>query len=264
MMKKKKDADTTKTIVPVPIKQGECPYYILGVTPLVYNAMSFKVMCELLKPKGRKTTAEKATSLKHDPLKEFRDSVYRRRVAEIGPTRLLLPSNMFKAALAGVAKRVPGSTTAEMKQLVWVDGDANDLYGVPQLFMSVVRNSDISRTPDVRTRAIVPQWCCAINIKYVQPQLSAEAIGILLQAAGMLNGVGDYRQEKGAGNYGQFEIANGDDPRVKALIKNGGIKAQDAALKTPTYYDQQTEDLMAWFEQEIAKGDRHTTMQAAE
>lgn len=51
-------------------------FTILGKTPLIMNSMSAKARHELLMPKGRKTMADKASSLKHDPLAEFVNSMY--------------------------------------------------------------------------------------------------------------------------------------------------------------------------------------------
>lgn len=237
------------------IKTASASFTILGKTPLVYNAMSEKARMELLNGGHRKTSAEKATTLKHDPFAEYRNSVYRLRNGEEGSTRLLAPSRWFKGAMAEVAKRVVGSSTAEMKQLVWVEGDMNPLYGVPQLFMSVVRNAGINSTPDIRTRAIVPQWYCVVTINFVQPNITSQALFTLLSSAGVLNGVGDFRQQKGAGNYGQFEVVRDDDKRISALRKIGAMKAQDAALKNPQPYDQETEQMLSWHLDHLRKRD---------
>ena len=157
--------------------------------------------------------------------------------------------------MSGVAKRVPGSSGAEINQLTWVEDDYVDLYGIPQLYMAVVRSAGINRTPDVRTRAIVPAWCCKISVTYVVPQLSADTIVRLLSAAGLLNGVGDGRQEKGAFSFGQFVLVGRDDEAVDTLMRTCGMAAQDGALESPTYYDQETEELLTWFNQEMSKRD---------
>lgn len=222
--------------------------------PMFYNAMSYKVMQELLLPKGRKTAAERATTLKHDPFREFQDSVYRRRDGERGPTLLTIPSRMCKAAVADVAKRVPGGgTTAAVQQLVSMVGENIDVYGVPQIHLGCVRNSDINRTPDVRTRAILPRWACRVSIRYVQPQLSIEAVATLLQAAGKLNGFGDFRQQKGDGNFGQFRIVDEGDKEFQEILAIGARKAQEAAMQDPAPYDLETERLLDWYESEVGR-----------
>ena len=223
---------------------GVASIWIKGMTPLIYNAMSAKVRGDLLMPKGRKSTAEKATTMKHDPMEEYRTSVYRR--TRTGDTRLIFPATAFKNAAIGAVRHInAGVTMVQMKQLIWVVGDSVDVYGIPNMHMSVVRSADMNKTPDIRTRAILPEWCCCIKLQYVKPNLNETAVARLLEAGGMLNGVGDFRQEKGKGNYGQFQIANPED--CTDIIKAGGMKAQDAALETPEMYDSETEELYNWF-----------------
>jgi len=56
---------------------GRASFWLKGKTPIIFNAMSAKAKHDLLLPKGRKTAAEKAQTLKHDPEEEYRNSVYR-------------------------------------------------------------------------------------------------------------------------------------------------------------------------------------------
>lgn len=55
---------------------GQVQVGILGLTPYLHNRMAEKAKHELLLPKGRKNAAERASSLKHDPVEEFRSSPY--------------------------------------------------------------------------------------------------------------------------------------------------------------------------------------------
>ena len=228
---------------------GTASVWIKGESPLIYNAMSAKARHELLMPRGRKTAAQKATMLKHEPVEEYRNSVYRTDDNK-SDTRLMFPATAFKNSAIGAIRHMPtaGVTMVQMKQLLWVKGDTVSMYGVPKLFMSVVRSADMNKTPDVRTRAILTEWCCCLSINYVVPNLNETSLARLLEAGGLLNGVGDFRQEKGKGNYGQFRLADKDE--CESIIKSGGIKAQDAALKTPECYDVESRELLAWFKEE--------------
>lgn len=254
-MATKKKAEQSVEIVPLVIEQGRITFYLVGNSPFIYNAMSFKTKMELLKPAKKKTKAEKESTLKHKPLEEYRDSVYRRRDDEDGPTRLIFPASAFKKALTTVALRVPGAHKTELNQLTWVEGANVDIYGVPELLMSVVRNSDIKRTPDIRTRAILPEWAAKITIRYMQPMLTAQTLAQLLEYAGLLMGIGDFRQEKGAGSYGQFRQVAEDDVDFARIVANGGMEAQDAALATPATHDHETDQLFSQFIVEMAKAD---------
>lgn len=230
-------------------QQGHVSIWVKGKTPFIYAAMSEKAKRELLNPRGKPNAAEKASRMKHDPPKEFYDSMYRRIGS--GPTRLVVPATMFKAAMCNAALRIPGVKKTEIGQLVWVCGDVLDLYGVPELMMRVVRSADMNRTPDIRTAAIVREWACCVSIDYSVPTLAAPAIYNLLESAGLFMGVGDFRPEKGKGNYGQFSVCEKAD--VAALLKSGGLAAQDEAIKAETAYDSETENLLTWWREEKQK-----------
>jgi hypothetical protein len=53
-------------------------------------------------------------------------------------------------------------------------------------------------------------------------------------------------------SYGQFRICDKDDPVYKSLLKTGGRKAQQAAMDTPVCYDDETTELLSWFDTERA------------
>lgn len=135
------------------VEQSRLTFYILGRSPLIFNRMSEKVRQELLLPSGRKTEATKATTLKHDPLQEYRDSPYR-NLSPKAPTRLQLLGSMFKKAMMTAALDIPGAKKSQIGRLLYLVNDRIDLYGRPELFMSVTRSADINRTPDIRTRII--------------------------------------------------------------------------------------------------------------
>lgn len=231
------------------VDHGQIEFMILGTTPLILNRMSEKVLRELLLPKGRKNAADKASSLKHNPLEEFRASPYI-DVDENGPTYLQHLSSAFKGAIKSAALDLPGSSKSQIGRLTWVNGERVSIYGVPKLFMSVTRSADMNKTPDVRTRAIVPEWCCRLSVSFVRPNLKEQAVANLLASAGLTQGVGDWRPGKGSGTYGQFELVSADDPRFAHLVKHGGRAAQKAAMHAPEPYDTESEELLSWFENE--------------
>jgi len=76
--------------------------------------------------------------------------------------------------------------------------------------------------------------------------LNETIIQNLLEAGGMIQGVGDWRPEKG-GNYGQFRIVDPEDPLFKQITATGGRQAQLAAMQKPIPYDIDTKDLLEWF-----------------
>lgn len=231
------------------LQKGIFQVCVLGSTPLIFNRMAEKAKRQLLLPKEM-SKAEKKSNLKHNPPQEFRDSAHRFSADDM-PTRLFLPSTTFKKAMSSAAIDVPGATKAEIGRLVWVVGQSICIYGIPQLHMGIVRSADMNRTPDVRTRAIIGEWACRFQVSYSIPLLTERAVVNLLAAAGMIRGVGDWRVEKGSGDYGQFELVDEKDKRFLSIIKSGGRVAQDAAIKDPQPWDDESAELLTWYFDEV-------------
>lgn len=250
-MATKKSADSGEIQI-IEINTGTITVAVVGTTPLILNRMAEKAKHELLLPKGKKTAAEKASSLKHDPLAEFRASPVRLR-DDSASTLLALPSTAFKGAMRTAALDLPGAKKSQIGRLTYIPGEFVGIYGVPEVFSTIVRSADMNRTPDVRTRCIVPKWAAVLSITFVRPIMREQAIANLLAAAGITVGVGDFRPEKGAGNYGQFEVVGADDPRLLEIMAVGGRVAQLEAMDNPEAYDEDTEELLSWFDVEVRR-----------
>lgn len=235
----------------IEVTQGRVDFCVLGKTPLILHRLSEKAWRELLLPR-KKTVADKAANLKHNPLEEYRASAYK-SAGDDSPTRLLMLATSFKGALRSVAVDIPGAAKAQIGRLTYVHNDYVGIFGVPQLFMSITRSADMNKTPDVRTRAIVPQWAAHVSITYAKPILREQVVANLLAAAGIMRGVGDWRPEKGSGNYGQFELVSADHEEFKRICATGGREAQDAALETPECYDVESTEMLAWFNEEVVR-----------
>lgn len=248
MATKAQASNSEITILEVTKTQME--FCILGTTPLICNRMSKKAEHELLLPKGKKNAAEKASSLKHDPLQEFRDSPY---CLADGPTLIGLLPTAFKKSMMTAALDMPGAKKAQIGRLIYVHGQMLPIYGIPKLFMSVTRSADINRTPDIRTRALLPEWACKLVVEFPVPLLKEQSIANLLAAAGFMSGVGDWRQEKGSGNYGSFKLVSADDPDFVRVVQQGDRAAQIAALENPEAHDPETEDLLSWYDVEVKR-----------
>jgi len=237
-----------------PLKQGRVTLRLIGQTPFYFNAMSAKAKRSLLIGGGKKTAAERK-EIKHDPETEFRDSVYKQSTGE---TLLCFPAPAVKAAMATAALETPGVTKTSVKRLIFLPQEKINIWGRPYLKMDVVRSADMARTPDVRTRALLPRWCAEVDIAFVSPTLSVHSIVSLLSNAGVVVGVGDFRQEKGAGSYGTFSVFGedmGDFADTWAEITAEGRKVQQAAMDAPEYADDDTADLMHLLHEERARRD---------
>ena len=224
---------------------------IIGTTPLIQNRMPAKVKRSLLLGSKKKTAAEKA-HVKHHPFEEFRDSI---EFQKTGTTAVGLPVTAVKGAMLTAALETAGMTKTGAQRLLFMPGDFFYVYGVPQIRCDVVRSADMGRTPDIRTRAIFPHWCAEVEIEYVHPQLSQNSVAALLSNAGMLSGVGDYRQEKGKGSFGSFRVVGNKDKDKEwaSIVKMGGRAAQEHAILHPEPYNYETEELLSFYNEEIAK-----------
>lgn len=245
-------AETSSEIQVIEVVKGQIDFCILGTSPLIMNRMSQKVWHELLAPKGKKNAAEKASSLKHDPIKEFRDSPY---IIEnkAAPSLLGILPTAFKGAMLTAALDMPGTKRTQMGRLLTVDWDMQPVYGVPKVFMSITRSADMNKTPDVRTRAILPEWACRLTVTFNKPILREQSVANLLAAAGMQSGVGDWRQEKGSGSFGAFKLVSNDDKDFLRIVKTMGREVQQEALDNPIAYNAETEEMLAWFDVEIKR-----------
>jgi hypothetical protein len=260
---KKKAEKNTETIEIVELQEGEVLCCILGTSPLIMNRLAEKARQELLIGGEKKNAAERKATLKHDPVFEFRSSLYR-AIDDSRPTRLHFPVGGFLKAMATAALRIPGANKTAVLQLVTTVGvdprfefDAS-IYGIPQLYTTIVRQSDQNRTPDIRTRGIIPMWGCPLKVRFIKPGLTERTVINLLAGAGKVAGLGDNRRERG-GLFGSFRIVSANDPEYTKLTKIAGRKAQDEAILSPDFYNAETEELVRWFFVEAKRREKRFT-----
>lgn len=246
-----KQPANTGEIVIQQVHEGVMTFNILGTSPLICNRLAQKAWFELLAP-IKKTAADKAANMKHDPIAEFRAAPYRMRDPKAETVIAVLPS-MFKGAMETAALDMPGTKKTQIGRLVSVPWDNMPVFGIPKVFMAITRSADMNRTPDVRTRLILPEWACRLTVRFQKPILREQSIANLLGAAGRLSGIGDWRQEKGAGAFGAFTLVGDDDKEFQRIVKTGGRAAQQAALDEPEAYDDQTSEMLAWFDVEMKR-----------
>jgi len=234
------------------LKRGRVTLRMIGETGLYFNAMSAKAKRTLLIGGGKKTTAEKR-ELKHNPEEEYRDSVYR---MPSGVTLLGFPAPGVKGAMATAALETAGVTKTSVNRLIFLPEQKIKIWGRPYLKCDVVRSADMNRTPDIRTRAFLPRWCAEVDIAFIIPTLSTHSIVSLLANAGVIVGIGDFRQEKGRGAYGTFSVA-GDDlgeyADYWAEVTAEGREVQQVALDLPEPADEETSDLLEMLGEERNK-----------
>lgn len=248
--KAKAKALLTEIVIPE-LRLGETRMRIIGTQPLYQNKMSEKAKRSLLAGGKKKTAAEKA-EIKHDPESEYVAAVH---YMLDGPTAVGLSLIAVKGALCTAALETAGITKTSAQRLIIITGEFVPLYGTPQLKMDVVRNADINRTPDIRTRPFFPMWGAEVTIYHVLPQLGSRSVYTLAANAGIVVGLGDYRQEKGKGSFGSFRVISADeqDDEWDELVAHHGRAQQEAAIADPEYADRDTANLMRFMLEERKK-----------
>jgi|TARA_R110000824_G_scaffold166355_2_gene343130 hypothetical protein len=245
-----KKAATSGTMEIHTLKQGRVKLRMIGQTPMYFNSMGAKAWRDLLVGGGKKTAAEKK-DIKHNPEQEFRDSVYKQPK---GDTLLCFPAAGVKGAMCTAALETAGITKTSVQRLIFLPESHVRIWGKPYLKMDIVRSADMNKTPDVRTRAYLPNWCAEIEIRFVTPTLSNMSIVSLLANAGTVVGIGDFRQEKGRGSYGTFSVAGsenmGDQQAIWDEITQEDRSVQELAMKHPECADEQTAELMQFIQEE--------------
>lgn len=251
----KKAEKTTDTVVIEPLRSVESKFRIIGTQPLFQNRMAEKAMQTLLIGGGPKNRAARAAEMKHEPVKEFYNSMELFGEDEEEPTAIGIKVVAFKKAMATAALETPGITKTSVERLIFMPGELVPLYGTPLLRMDVVRSSGMNRSPDIRTRAFFRQWGCEITVRHIIPQVPVASVVSLIANAGVIVGVGDFRQEKGAGSFGVFRVLmEGEkDKEWDHLVKHHAKAAQEKALDAPQYDSEDTEALMEEFFGEVRR-----------
>ena len=223
------------------LNQHSLKLRMIGRTPLYFNSMSAKAQRDLLIGAKKKTAAEKQL-IKHNPENEFRSSMH---TQETGDTLLCFPAMGVKGAMATAALETDGIKKTTVQRLIFLPQEQINIWGTPYLKMDVVKSADMNRTPDIRTRAFLPNWCAEITIEYVSPALNPHSVVSLLSNAGPIIGLGDFRQEKGRGSYGTFDVFDSEsDNEVWDEITKENREVQQAAWDEPVAHDRGTRELM--------------------
>ena len=204
------------------IKQVTTVLHLRGTTPLIMNRMPNKYRKEMLiggKPK--RTDADKQ-GLRQNPRAEFKSGLHFFEEAweprdtdgnVLGPpTHVGFPTVAFKAAMIETTKDLPGIAGTQVKRLVFLPDEYAPIYGVPQLRMDVTRQAGMTRAPQMTTRPEFPVWESLLVVRYASPMLNQKKIATLLANAGIICGIGEYRQEKGKGSFGCFELVDSISP----------------------------------------------------
>lgn len=185
------------------IERSQIVVPIIGVSPLIVHRFDEKAKAQMLE--AQQTTTRRKKEAK-DPHACFMASRHFLADGADG-----FPAVAFKAAIVGAARVFDGVKMTELKQIISVWGEGEEML-VRLKAESPRMREDAVRLPsgvaDLRYRAEFNPWSVDLTINYLPSMISAESIVALVDAAG-LGGVGEWRPSKAnTGIYGMFEVAS--------------------------------------------------------
>ena len=213
---------TIKAMVLPEIKTERLIIEIVGVTRLVSNKFSNKARWKMLQAqKGEKLPKEK-----RDPDGDFQRSLHKLAPDKKGRPRYGFPVTGVKEAMATAAARFFNQNKVAIYGTVYLIGepsvpdtvhdpalpgitfspeDCLEIVGDVTMRTDMVRNSGIGRTADIRFRGAFEKWHARLLIEFKKEFITAESLARLLEHAGSMVGLGEWRTEKG-GDWGRFEV----------------------------------------------------------
>lgn len=203
-----------------PIEMQSVTLQLVGDTPLIMHAWSDKAKRMMLEAQQGKAKG-KAKEPKN-PVEDFINSMYWLTPPPIEYTeaafeqaitngaRFGFPVSAFKQAAISAAYRQGWSKDkVSLRGAFFIMGDENGMVEIasdtPRLREDMVRVG--MGTADLRYRGEFRHWSAELTIQYnVNGQYSFENIVNMINAGGLVCGVGEWRPEKD-GSHGMFHVA---------------------------------------------------------
>ena len=176
------------------------PVRLIG-GPMLMNTWSHKAITQML----GKMVGLKLPRLPKDLTNEFEASKYKNMAEEIA-----IPCRIIKACvISGAITTEKVAKKTELKRYLRVLGHTAPvrLPKGAEVTMNVqpVRTGGISKAPDLRARAHIPDgWHCDVVLQF-PPNLSVDQIVAAIEGAGHAIDLCDFRLEKG-GEFGAFDV----------------------------------------------------------
>lgn len=196
---------------------------IVGDTPLIVHAWSEKAKREMLEKQQKKTK----TSSKdiRDPFAEFMNALYWITPKPEEDTEEAFANAVMNGAKFGfpvtAIKQAAQSTLYRlgvipnqmiMRGAFFIKGVTDYQLGEiitpypPECREDMVKIGGISKTSDLRYRPCFNEWKMILDIEYnASSDITFEQIVNGIDAAGFMNGIGEWRPEKD-GPYGRFHV----------------------------------------------------------
>lgn len=171
---------------------------IVGTSPLLQNALSERKIAKIL---GKGIGEPSKKNEPRDIKREVEEAKHK-----LPNGKIFIPAYAFKA---GIVEMTPYFENVNKKMMAGVQVLP---VQIPIKYKSEEINRDVGRNqymgkkiPVVIFRPQFNDWSCELIIKFDESLISPDRIVALLKKAGLQDGVGDFRPQRG-GLYGMYEV----------------------------------------------------------
>jgi hypothetical protein len=207
----------SQTAIMIPrIQPCMAKFTIVGTAPLVVCAWSHKARKQILDKQMFDAAKEggRLKKAKHEPKKpeeDYQASLYKSSDGWTG-----IPASGVKGCLVNACRGVDGlpMTVAQRMMFVKADGISTEgqglvrIRGEHHMHEGMVR-IDRGESVDIRFRAMYDNWEIDLCIEYLQNLISVQAIGNLIETAGFIEGLCEWRPgapKSKTGEWGRFQL----------------------------------------------------------
>jgi hypothetical protein len=210
--------------------------WLIGDTPLITHAWSFKARQEML---SKQLKSAKAGREARDPDQDFHDSLYAMGNDEKGVAVWGFPATGVKNSILAVAHKDKGVARTEVMSALFIHarmargvpakaGAICDLPLIrlwapqPTMREDMVRlGVGLNKTASLAYRGQFWPWAVRITGTINTKVLSPENLAFLLREAGTAHGIGEWRNEK-KGMFGAYHLANRAESEAWEKHTQGG------------------------------------------
>jgi hypothetical protein len=215
--------------------------WLVGDTPLITHAWSEKARREMLQ---KQTKATKPGKEQRDPQADFVSSLY-----EIGEDEYGFPVTGIKNAILSAAHKDKGIARSAVQSALWLNAEMVRtrpahagaicdmplvrIYGSkPEMREDMVKiGAGLQKTANLSYRAQFTIWAIRITGRFNAAVITTEALGFLIQEAGLSAGLGEWRNER-KGVFGSFHLATEAEEGEWEAYKEG-----TGPMPMPTSYE---------------------------
>lgn len=205
--------------------------WVIGDTPLITHAWSEKARREMLEKQVKTVRAGREA---RDPHSDFVSSLYDMGV----PGVYGFPATGFKNCVLSVAHKDKGIARSAVMAGLWIDatmvrtrpalaGAICDvpllrIYGSePEMREDMVRvGVGLTKSANLAYRAQFTTWAFRVTGRFNEDILNTEALGFLVDEAGIACGLGEWRNEK-RGLFGAFHRATATEQAAWDAFADG-------------------------------------------